>query len=295
VRSTLRELERLRAPGWPYFLRSFMRESRVNKPSAFNAPRRVASNCNQGAGDAMPHRAGLAVRPAAADVDARVELFRRAGDGQRLRRGHPLRFEREIIFKLAPLTVILPLPDASRTRAMAVLRRPVRGIREFGFSHLSVEGCGLRVDGFGKSGRGFERFGLLGGVRMFRALENFPAWSATGCRAGFSGIMPLTACRMSFSGCLARNWARWCISRRPSSRNSSCRPWRFLLAGEPDLFGVDDNDKIAGVEVGREDGLVFARKMSATCTASRPSTAPSASITCHFPLVPKFTLAIVFI
>src|ERR1035441_2007338 len=32
--------KRLRAPGWLYFLRSFMRESRVRKPSAFNAPRR---------------------------------------------------------------------------------------------------------------------------------------------------------------------------------------------------------------------------------------------------------------
>src|SRR5690348_2905083 len=35
---------RLRAPGWPYFLRSFMRESRVSRPSALSCGRRFASN-----------------------------------------------------------------------------------------------------------------------------------------------------------------------------------------------------------------------------------------------------------
>src|SRR6266436_1591411 len=34
---------RLRAPGWPYFLRSFIRESRVSSPSAFNVGRRLPS------------------------------------------------------------------------------------------------------------------------------------------------------------------------------------------------------------------------------------------------------------
>src|ERR1039457_4853376 len=36
--------KRLRAPGWPYFLRSRARGSRVRKPSAFSAGRRLASN-----------------------------------------------------------------------------------------------------------------------------------------------------------------------------------------------------------------------------------------------------------
>src|SRR5208283_5436099 len=36
-------------------------------------------------------------------------------------------------------------------------------------------------------------------------------------------------------------------------------------------------------------GLFLPRKISATCTANRPSTAPSASITCHFRWS-KFTL-----
>src|SRR5260370_10646950 len=34
---------RLRAPGWPYFLRSLMRESRVSNPSALSTGRRLAS------------------------------------------------------------------------------------------------------------------------------------------------------------------------------------------------------------------------------------------------------------
>ena len=133
--------KRLRAPGWPYFLRSFMRESRVSRPSAFSAPRRFASNFSNAPGDAVPHRAGLAVRPAAADVDARVEFFRRAGDGQRLRRGYALCFQREIIFKLAAVdgdfTVAGREPDP-RDGGLAPSRAEIFG--DFGFSHLSVEG-----------------------------------------------------------------------------------------------------------------------------------------------------------
>src|ERR1017187_3794992 len=47
-------------------------------------------------GYAVPHRTGLAIWPAAADVDPCVEFFRRAGEGQRLRCSHPQRFQREI-------------------------------------------------------------------------------------------------------------------------------------------------------------------------------------------------------
>ena len=46
--------KRLRAPGWPYFLRSFMRGSRVRKPSALRVERRLASNCSKAR--AMPCR-----------------------------------------------------------------------------------------------------------------------------------------------------------------------------------------------------------------------------------------------
>src|SRR5258708_15589018 len=35
--------KRLRAPGWPYFLRSLMRESRVSRPSALSVGRKLAS------------------------------------------------------------------------------------------------------------------------------------------------------------------------------------------------------------------------------------------------------------
>ena len=35
---------------------------------------------------------------------------------------------------------------------------------------------------------------------------------------------------------------------------------RFLLAGKDGLFGVDDNDVIAGIDVSGEDGLVFTAK-----------------------------------
>ncbi len=37
---------RLRAPGWPYFLRSFSRESRVSKPSDLSVGRNAASTFN---------------------------------------------------------------------------------------------------------------------------------------------------------------------------------------------------------------------------------------------------------
>src|ERR1043166_4869179 len=46
--------KRFRAPGWPYFLRSFMRGSRVSNPSAFKAGRSVASTLSSAR--AMPWR-----------------------------------------------------------------------------------------------------------------------------------------------------------------------------------------------------------------------------------------------
>ncbi len=78
-----------------------MRGSRVSRPSALSDRPQSRVEFQQGAGDAVPHRVGLAVRPAAGDVDAHVEFFRRAGDRQRLGRLRPLGFEHEIIVKRA--------------------------------------------------------------------------------------------------------------------------------------------------------------------------------------------------
>ncbi len=52
-----------------------------------------------------------------------------------------------------------------------------------------------------------------------------------------------------------------------------------LLAGDVDLLGVDDDDEVAGVDVGRVVGLFLPRRVSAIRVASRPSVWPSASTT----------------
>ena len=103
------------------------------------------------------------------------------------------------------------------------------------------------------SGSGFwAACGCFGPLKTFSLVSNW-------LPSRFFGIMPLTACRMSFSGCLARNLGNGGVFLAAFPAGiAHVFLGGFLLAGEPDLFGVDDNDKIAGVEVGREDGLVFA-------------------------------------
>ena len=91
----------------------------------FQLRTQVGVELKQGAGNAVADGAGLAVGAAAGDVDADVQFVRRAGDGQRLS-DRVRRVSAGNRFQTArPLTVILPVPVARRTRAMAVLRRPV--------------------------------------------------------------------------------------------------------------------------------------------------------------------------
>jgi hypothetical protein len=78
-----------------------MRESRVSKPSAFNAPRRVASNCSKRAGDAVPHRAGLAVGPPPVTLMRTSNFSAVPVTVSGCVAVDALRFQREIIFKLA--------------------------------------------------------------------------------------------------------------------------------------------------------------------------------------------------
>src|ERR1019366_7283336 len=99
VRSTFRELETFARARLAVFLALFHARIAREEALGLQRPPQVRVELQQRPGDAVPHRAGLAVRPAAADVDARVECFRRAGQSQRLRRGHPQRFQREITFK----------------------------------------------------------------------------------------------------------------------------------------------------------------------------------------------------
>ena len=56
---------------------------------------------------------------------------------------------------------------------------------------------------------------------------------------------------------------------------------RALAASQHDLLGVDDDDEVAAIQMGVKMALFLPRRMFAICTARRPSTSPSASITCQ--------------
>ena len=101
VRSTLRELETFARARLAVFLALF--HARIAREQALGLQRAPQGRVKlqQRPGNAMPHRAGLAVRPAAADIDARVEFFHVAGDGQRLCHSHPQGFERKIAVERA--------------------------------------------------------------------------------------------------------------------------------------------------------------------------------------------------
>src|SRR5208282_4946995 len=135
MRSTFRELETFARARLAVFLA--LLHARIAREEALGlqcAPQgRV--ELQQRPGNAMPHRTSLAVGPAAADVDARIEFFRRAGEGQRLRRGHPQRFQREITFKLASVDgdfAVAGGESNTRDGSLAPSRAKIFG--DFGFS-----------------------------------------------------------------------------------------------------------------------------------------------------------------
>ena len=71
-----------RRPSGPYFLRSFMRGSRVRKPAALRAARKLGVDLQQSAGHAVTDGAGLAGHAAAGDGGNDVHLAQGVGSGQ---------------------------------------------------------------------------------------------------------------------------------------------------------------------------------------------------------------------
>src|SRR5208337_2884509 len=84
ARLTFRVLEPFARARLAVFLALF--HARITREQALGLERGTQSGVgpNQRPGNPMPHRPGLSVRAAAGDIDARIEFFRRAGDGQRL-------------------------------------------------------------------------------------------------------------------------------------------------------------------------------------------------------------------
>ena len=76
--------KRLRAPGWPYFLRSFFRASRVRKPARFSDGALLGVERDEGARDAVAHRLGLGAVPPPVHRRPHVELIERLDELERL-------------------------------------------------------------------------------------------------------------------------------------------------------------------------------------------------------------------
>ena len=108
-----------------------MRASRVRKPLSRRLRLEVGAELLQGAGQAQRDGAGLAVLAAATDVDEDVEPAAHLGARHRGANVVALDLEREIDVDVQVLTTNLPVPSRIRTRATAVLRRPVPQIYGF--------------------------------------------------------------------------------------------------------------------------------------------------------------------
>src|ERR1022692_1478022 len=117
--------KRLRAPFCPYFLRSLARGSRVTMPSALSfprssalnsisarvIPRRTASACPA---TPPPHTLASTLKVAALSVDTSGRFAAMRCEGVTKYSSNAL-----------PLTLNSPLPGRRKTRAIAILRRPV--------------------------------------------------------------------------------------------------------------------------------------------------------------------------
>src|SRR5208337_2578257 len=113
--------KRLRAPGWPYFLRSRIRGSRVRKPSALSKGRKLASTVNNArarlwrtavAWPLGPHPATVICASYLPAMPVTLRCCVAV-----LRWASILKY----VSKFRPLMIILPVPVTRRTRANAVL------------------------------------------------------------------------------------------------------------------------------------------------------------------------------
>src|SRR5208282_5923025 len=141
ARLTFRVLEPFARARLAVFLALF--HARIAREQALGLERATQRGIgpNQRPGNPMPHRAGLSVRAAAGDIDARVEFFRHAGEGQRLRRRRAQGLERKIIFKWP--AVHGDFAGAGREPDAGDGGLAPTGAEKFDFSfrcHLSVEG-----------------------------------------------------------------------------------------------------------------------------------------------------------
>jgi hypothetical protein len=110
----------------PYFLRSTTRLSRVRKPPLLEHGAKLGLVVGQRLGDAVANRTGLAGQTAAGHRGDDVVLVLAGRGDDRLLQDHlEHRAGKELTLKSLPLTVILPLPGFTQTRAMAFLRLPV--------------------------------------------------------------------------------------------------------------------------------------------------------------------------
>ena len=90
--------KRLRAPFCPYFLRSFMRESRVKNPLVRRRRAQFRVVARDRARQSHAHRAGLPADAAAIRGDDHIHLVAQVGELQRLDRVMLPRVIREILF-----------------------------------------------------------------------------------------------------------------------------------------------------------------------------------------------------
>src|SRR2546421_6377487 len=197
---------------------------------------------DQRTGDAVAHRAGLAGLAAAVHVDLDVEGRVVGREHQRLLDDHDRRLAAEVLlYRLAV--------DEDLSRALLD--------EDTCHRRLAAAGSVIPVSDHRQS-LDLEHFGLLGGVRMrgtgihLQLLDHRIAERSLGQHA-LDRLLERAA-RMLGLHVLE-------LGRVDAARMASVAVVDLvvgLVAGDADLFGVDDDDEIAGIDVRRINGLVLA-------------------------------------